>query len=283
MSLSAYYPYGEPTVEPKGQRFLFGGKEREHAGGRNAYDFGARSLTPFGSWPSPDPKAEDFYQISPFSYCAGDPINFIDPTGEKRYFVNMMGELIEPNNLEGELPADVLTNFEADQIVIIDKGQIVASTEMFDKGTINKVIKNNTISVDNGLVSFTSFKIKGDNAAFKIFEFLADNITTINNIEYSIFSVGKEGENGISFVSTSHTPAEECGCIFLYDSQLKYGYTVRSFYHSHRDSLSPGRGDGKTKTKILQEHSRRNPQQPPIKFGIYLSSSQYEKESYRLF
>ena len=23
-------PYGEPTVEPVGQRFLFGGKEREH-------------------------------------------------------------------------------------------------------------------------------------------------------------------------------------------------------------------------------------------------------------
>ena len=81
MSLSAYYPYGEPTVEPKGQRFLFGGKEREHAGGRNAYDFGARSLTPYGSWPSPDPKAEDFYSTSPFSYCAGDPVNHIDKNG----------------------------------------------------------------------------------------------------------------------------------------------------------------------------------------------------------
>ena len=78
---AAYYPYGEPTVEPKGQRFLFGGKEREHAGGRNAYDFGARSLTPYGSWPSPDPLAETFYSTSPFSYCAGDPINRIDPMG----------------------------------------------------------------------------------------------------------------------------------------------------------------------------------------------------------
>ena len=37
-----YYPYGEPTIEPTGQRYLFGGKEREHAGGRNTYDFGAR-------------------------------------------------------------------------------------------------------------------------------------------------------------------------------------------------------------------------------------------------
>ena len=79
---ATYYPYGEPTVEPKGQRYLFAGQEREHAGGRNAYDFGARSLTPYGSWPSPDPKAEDFYQVSPFSYCAGDPINRIDENGE---------------------------------------------------------------------------------------------------------------------------------------------------------------------------------------------------------
>ena len=90
---AAYYPYGEPTVEPKGQRFLFGGKEREHAGGRNAYDFGARSLTPYGSWPSPDPKAEDFYQISPFSYCAGDPINFIDPTGENIAVILQYGSI----------------------------------------------------------------------------------------------------------------------------------------------------------------------------------------------
>ncbi len=41
----SYYPYGEPTIEPEGQRYLFGGKEREHAGGRNSYDFGARTLT----------------------------------------------------------------------------------------------------------------------------------------------------------------------------------------------------------------------------------------------
>ena len=39
---TTYYPYGEPTIEPTGQRYLFGGKEREHAGGRNSYDFGAR-------------------------------------------------------------------------------------------------------------------------------------------------------------------------------------------------------------------------------------------------
>ena len=78
---TTYYPYGEPTIEPEGQRYLFGGKEREHAGGRNSYDFGARSLTPYARWSPPDPLADKFYPISPYSYCGGDPINKIDPDG----------------------------------------------------------------------------------------------------------------------------------------------------------------------------------------------------------
>lgn len=80
---TAYYPYGEPTVEPSGQRFLFGGKEREHAAGRNTYDFSARCLTPYGNWNVNDQKAEKYYNLSPYSYCAGDPINFIDPDGKE--------------------------------------------------------------------------------------------------------------------------------------------------------------------------------------------------------
>ena len=77
---TTYYPYGEPTIEPRGQRFLFGGKEREHAAGRNSYDFGARNLAA-NAWTTPDPLAEKFYPISPYSYCGGDPINNIDLWG----------------------------------------------------------------------------------------------------------------------------------------------------------------------------------------------------------
>jgi hypothetical protein len=33
-------------------------------------------------WMSPDPLAEKYYEISPYTYCANDPIKFIDPTGE---------------------------------------------------------------------------------------------------------------------------------------------------------------------------------------------------------
>ena len=77
-----YYPYGEPTIEPVGERFLFGGKERERGGGRNSYDFGARILSS-GAWTTPDPLAERFYPLSPYIYCSADPINHIDPDGRR--------------------------------------------------------------------------------------------------------------------------------------------------------------------------------------------------------
>jgi hypothetical protein len=32
-------------------------------------------------WMSPDPLAEKYYEISPYTYCANNPIKFIDPTG----------------------------------------------------------------------------------------------------------------------------------------------------------------------------------------------------------
>ncbi len=94
-----YYPYGEPVREPEGQRYLFGGKEREHTDGRNNYDFGARSLTPYGRWSTPDPLSESDHGVSPFVYCAGDPINNIDPDG--RWKVNLSRDDRLYHNLRG--------------------------------------------------------------------------------------------------------------------------------------------------------------------------------------
>ena len=51
-------------------RRKFGGKELMSHHGLNLYDF-----------TTPDPLLEKYYPISPFAYCAGDPINLIDPPG----------------------------------------------------------------------------------------------------------------------------------------------------------------------------------------------------------
>ncbi len=48
--------------------------------------YGARTSlqgagTTAGRWLTPDPKSEDYYGVSPYSYCAGDPVNFVDQDG----------------------------------------------------------------------------------------------------------------------------------------------------------------------------------------------------------
>ena len=46
------------------------------------YDSFARFQNTYGRFMSIDPKAESFYHISPYTYCAGDPVILVDPDGE---------------------------------------------------------------------------------------------------------------------------------------------------------------------------------------------------------
>ena len=63
-------------------RRKFGGKELMSDHGLNLYDFAARHQNPaYPHFTTPDPLAEKFKHLSPHLFCAGDPINLIDPTG----------------------------------------------------------------------------------------------------------------------------------------------------------------------------------------------------------
>ncbi len=82
---TGYYPYGEPWTEPRGGNDRwFGGKERLAAEGLPMSDFGPRLLNhAYPGWHTQDRKLEDYYPLSPYSFCAGNPVRYIDPTGEK--------------------------------------------------------------------------------------------------------------------------------------------------------------------------------------------------------
>ena len=92
-----YYPFGsEMTMQDPAQMagdfqhpYRFTGKELDRLNGLNMYDFGARWYDVAGvpMWTSVDPLAEKYYNISPYSYCAGDPVNRFDPDGEKSYLI----------------------------------------------------------------------------------------------------------------------------------------------------------------------------------------------------
>ena len=74
-------------------------------------DFGARLYDPRTiAWDSPDPLADKYPSLSPYAYCAGDPVNFIDPDGKRiiigsafRRFMSKLGV----NNYEAKVQSQI--------------------------------------------------------------------------------------------------------------------------------------------------------------------------------
>jgi len=81
-----YYPSGTAMAEARTdqgvQPYKFSGKELDRTNAMDFYDFDARTFDPvlMRFW-SPDPMAAKYFSISPFAYCANNPVRYIDPTG----------------------------------------------------------------------------------------------------------------------------------------------------------------------------------------------------------
>ena len=78
---TGYFPYGEPFREPS-HPYTFSDNERLHAGGQNQYDFHARRLIPtLLRFDCPDPLMEKKPWNSPYLYCDGNPVMYVDRNG----------------------------------------------------------------------------------------------------------------------------------------------------------------------------------------------------------
>jgi RHS repeat-associated protein len=83
-----YIPYGEVFIEERNNvwntPYLFNAKELDEETG--LYYYGARYLNPMDAmWLSVDPLFEKYVGMSPYNYCAGNPVKFIDPDGMDYY------------------------------------------------------------------------------------------------------------------------------------------------------------------------------------------------------
>lgn len=90
-----YYPYGgrhanstlAVQTSPVPNRWRFSGKEDLSAAlGDPVLDFGARMYSSAGvMWTTPDPMAEKYYNVNPYTYCGSNPVNIIDPHGDTTF------------------------------------------------------------------------------------------------------------------------------------------------------------------------------------------------------
>ena len=93
-----YYPFGaqlcDGTTDSNVQSRRYNGKELDRMHGLNTYDYGARQYNPVTArWDRVDPLSEKYYSISPYGYCANNPVKYVDPDGRKvRYKRNSSNE-----------------------------------------------------------------------------------------------------------------------------------------------------------------------------------------------
>ena len=81
-------------------------------------DFGARFYDPSTAiFLQQDPLAEKYYNISPYAYCANNPVNFVDPDGRE---VRPKGAS-ELNLIKNTLPKDARKFVEINENGFINK------------------------------------------------------------------------------------------------------------------------------------------------------------------
>ena len=86
LATNNYMPFGSRHtggMRDDNIRYKFNGKEEQTTGALNLLDYGARMYDPeTGRWFVIDPLAEKYYNMSPYTYCANNPMRFIDPDGQ---------------------------------------------------------------------------------------------------------------------------------------------------------------------------------------------------------
>ncbi len=85
-----YTPFGVQIVDSQmptnSTEYRFSGKELQNISDYEIYDFGARQYFPkYAIWSSVDPLSETYYPITPYEYCANNPVLFVDPNGMAWY------------------------------------------------------------------------------------------------------------------------------------------------------------------------------------------------------
>ena len=268
-----YYPYGMLMADADGkipdkQPYKLSGKEYITTRGLNLYDFGARMHDPAAMrFYTPDPLMEQYPSLSPYTYCAANPMKYIDPTGMTTYVIDQDGHLI----LKDETKED-------DTVIVEDEDGIEIGSISLGKNIIEKFFRNyydvgpsNTIRY-RGV--FECYRIRGDNNAKNLFYLLA----SYTNVEWSMALTGDKA-NGLAFLTTSFKNNFDGGMPYLYMHQLRYSYFLREFYHNHNSidgSDVTSDSDLRLANTIINNYKELGLYNNSISFGLLVPTLGYK-------
>ncbi|CAF3303902.1 unnamed protein product [Rotaria socialis] len=217
LTATDYYAFGAPIAErsfnASGYRYGFNGKEKvdEIYGSGNMIDLGARELdTRVGRTPTMDKKAQEYPNISPYSFVLNNPILLIDPDGKDVKLYHITG-----SNDNGKM--------------VYTKDEVSQKTE----SVLRDIIK--THSGLNFLSQFAkkgqtiggyTFKADGVNSKhdLNIYDYSYENETNTGTNTRGLFGATSEAkQNKIVFelsLFSRYADKEEVGETYTHETQL---------------------------------------------------------------
>ena len=193
----------------------FSAKEKDTETGYSY--FGSRYYSSdLSIWLSVDPMSAKYPSLSPYVYCANNPIKLVDPNGEDIWEIDESGKLTwkEKND---EL--DILNATKTGQSMEFPVGTIKEMTP--DKGKAKHPA--------DGVFDFVNYiDINDDELAECFFEFAAEN----TNVEWSHTKYSETGNRIATATNMPYDLADPTGLKITYDF-VKKGIKVRESNHSH--------------------------------------------------
>ena len=241
-----YYPSGLPwndNYQSAKQPYKYGGKEFVEMHGLDEYDSQARWYYPaLMRTTTQDPFAEKYYDISPYAWCANNPVNLVDPEGKDIFEINDKGEIVNVEECEA---ADIFFVHEKNK----DNELKFKGSISFEYGTVQK-----HSYLNENKEHITWFKINNKKKAAELFKFFADNL----QIEFGLVVT-----NTKSFVMTMHSYKEVAVTFFAMHLE-SYDYNVTNIIHNHPRNSGPSGfekqkdGDAKAAYYFFSRLYRRN-------------------------
>ncbi len=194
-----YYPSGakwtdtsgsQPSLGSYKNRYRYNGKEEQEFLGLPYIDYGARMYNPENmlSWLSADELAEKYYSISPYSFCAGNPVNIIDPDGRDIWTIDKNG------NIKWEEKSKTHILYSLDNNGNRSKSHIsISNRSILDNLTKTESKTKRGVPVS----SYTSST--GIDDMFKVFKYASDN----SDVEWVIHRDGDTYALGTKHLSDS--------------------------------------------------------------------------------
>jgi len=189
-----YYPYGEPWSEPAGQPFLYSGNERLRVDGLNEYDFNSRRYNPvttqFTTW---DPFAEKYPWLSPYAYCAGNPIGLVDPSGM----------IVEAKSESAQI--NILNTLTAEEAKFV----------YFSNGYINNALINLSTSKSENMMALKALS----NSDIR-YTFIVSDEFRVNGNTIKLVSEDESGIKGITLLPNAELHPSPDNNVYIYTSKF---------------------------------------------------------------